>query len=215
MTLRTLSALTLLLGGLGSPALADDQQPALKILHSSITEDACEVVSGDYGAPEAMMHVISHCNGPGDWTVVLHEYASFQRIALRHGDEAAPDPLPMKIFGRYGAIGEQIEWIEIDGDLKGATVWFEEDIPSDRFERAANLYAIALKPEDTPSACLISRTEFGQKRGVSHAARLSIELMADDWTCGDDEMLEFTPETTQGKPYADAVRSAASLHGEP
>merc|ERR1712065_38590 len=68
-------------------------------------------------------------------------------------------------------------------EVIGVTVGFHEQPPPDEHDGASNTYSVALKADEDPSACLISRVEFGRVRGVPDAAELAIKTMAADWDC--------------------------------
>ena len=188
-------------------------EPDFGSTYTIVNEDSCEVIEGDYGAPAATMHVISECDGLGDWTVYLHEYSSFQGLSFSPADGVDSPQLPFLQFGRYGRIGERLEWITMDGDVIGVTVGFQEQPPPGEYDGPFNVYSVALKADEDPSACLISRVEFGQIRGVPDAARLAVKTMATDWGCVENERIDFAPDTINGASYHQAVLNVAEKLG--
>lgn len=205
----TLPALALAATVCGS-AMAE---PEFDRIFTTISEDSCKVIEGDYGDPAYSMHVISECEGAGDWTVYLHEYSSFQGLSLSPADGLDSPELSFLQFGRYGRIGERLEWVTMDGEVIGVTVGFHEQPPPGENDGASNTYSVALKADEYPSACLISRVEFGRVRGVPDAAELAIKTMAADWNCAKNERIDFTPETINGMSYHSAVLDAAAKLG--
>ena len=205
----TLPALALAATVCGS-AMAE---PEFDRTFTMVDEDACEVIEGDYGDPAYSMHVISECEGVGAWTVYLHEYSSFQGLSLSPADGVDSPELPFLQFGRYGRIGERLEWVTMDGEVIGVTVGFHEQPPPGEYDSPFNVYSVALKADEDPSACLISRVEFGRVRGVPDAAELAIKTMAADWDCALHERIDFTPETINGMSYHNAVLAKAEELG--
>ncbi|MAP95289.1 MAG: hypothetical protein CMK07_10100 [Ponticaulis sp.] len=179
-----------------------------------LNDDRCEVVSGDYGAPLASLHVISECQGMDDWTVILHEYANSTEVEFRYLDGPSSGTLPFMSFGPNGRPGESVDWVYDNERVLGAIIGYRDMPPPGQMDGTYNLYSIALKPGLEPTACLVARVEFGKKRGVPHAAELATHLFANDWKCGEDEMMEFAPEATDPNSLADLVTDAARNAGK-
>lgn len=200
---------TLLMSGLATALIPSGFAQNHTVVKTLLNDESCELVSGDYGAPLASLHVISECQGEDDWTVILHEYANSTGVAFRYKDGPDSGTLPFISFGPNGRPNEAIEWAYIDGRVFGAMLGYRDMPPPGQMDGSYNVYSVALKRDEDPPACLISRVEFGKKRGVPHAAELATHLFANDWKCGEDEFMEFAPEATDPTPLADMVRDAA------
>lgn len=210
MRALTISLATTAIIAMAAPAgLA--QNHSVKV--TQFDDEACTLVSGDYGAPLASLHVVTECEGSDDWTVILHEYANSTGVAFRYKDGPDSGTLPFMSFGPNQRPLDSIDWAYIDGRVFGAMLGVREDPPPGGMNAPLNVYSIALKRSDDPPACLVARVEFGKKRGVDHAAELVTHLFANDWTCGEDELMEFAPEATDPMSLADMVRDEARKAG--
>ena len=176
---------------------------------TQLDDVACSLIRGDYGSPSATLHVVTECEGEDGWVVVLHEYANSTQVAFRYKDGPESEPMPFASFGPNGRPGEHIDWAYVDGRVFGAMLGYRDSPPPGQMNGSFNVYSIALKRDGDSPACLVARIEFGKKRGVDHAAELATHLFANEWKCGEDEMMEFAPEATDPVPLADMVREAA------
>jgi len=187
--------------------------------HSTVTgylnDETCELVSGDYGDPSATMHVISDCQGPDNWTAILHEYSSHQDIAFRYADQGDSGTLPILHNEQQGGVADEIQWLYIDGLVFGAVLsYLENTWMTSPPRQAATTYVVALDRTDAPHACVIGRFEGLHGTGHEFAAELYGHLFANMWNCAEDEMMVFTEESVEEIGFEGAVRAAARAAGK-
>ncbi|MAK61438.1 MAG: hypothetical protein CMK09_10695 [Ponticaulis sp.] len=168
---------------------------------TTLDEDSCALVSGDYGAPSASLHVISDCTGPGGWTAVLHEYANSTSLAFKAPDGTDSGTLPFGGFGPYGKPSQGLDWILAGDEPIGVVVGYGEQAPPGSTDSVFSYYSVALKPETDAIACLISRIEFGKKRGVDAGAADIIETYAADWDCDESHYFEVVPQAAEARSF--------------
>ncbi len=206
MFMKQLSKPGLMMVAMFGLMTAAAQVPDHKTIATGLNEETCHIISGDYGDPEATMHVISHCEGVGGWTLVQHEYAKSEDAVFKHGDKPETAKLPFESIGPISGLIENVDWVTIDGTVIGAVVgkmdynW--NGPPPNEF---LNYYAIALTEGDTPQACIIARIEGITKRGAQSASELALLLFHDHWTCGTSKSLTFTADSTGSTSYTNAV----------
>lgn len=182
----------------------------------TLDEETCEIVSGDFGAPSATLHVTSHCQGMGGWTLVLHEYAKSEGVSLAYGEDYVSPELPILSHAPIGRVLDSVDWLKTDDDgdgndeIAGLVIGYaEENWQKPPPNQYLNYYAIALKGGDTPVACPIARLEGLTKRGADNAAAVAVGLFADQWSCETDKALVFTAESTGSTSYVNAVYEKA------
>lgn len=207
----TLPATAALFAVAAAPSFADHHEPEIRVSRTLISESNCRVMSSESPSDQ----VVSACDGENGWTLILHDHTTYMSLSLEPEGGHNSGELEFLRFGSDGEIINRLQWVYADDTLLGLVVGYGEVPLAGETDGALNMYSIALKPDQTPSACIMSRVEFGQVRGVDHAAREVIASMADGWDCAEDERIDFSPETIDGQPYSQAVREAArAISGE-
>ncbi|HBH89459.1 hypothetical protein [Ponticaulis sp.] len=187
------------------PARADTHQPETSIVRTNLAESNCEIAD----SVNAAGALVFTCTGEGGWTLFLHDYLNQMTLSLENEAGANSGEMRFDQRGSDGELGQRIEWVYAGETLLGLTVGYSETPLAGEANGAYNVYSIAIKPDQTPSACVMSRVEFGRVRGVTSAARQVITSMADGWDCAEDQRIDFSPETINGQPYSQAVRESA------
>ena len=200
-----LPATTALFAVAAAPSFAEHHDAEIDVSRTLISESNCRVVSSESPSDQ----VVSACDGENGWTLYLHDHATYMSLSLEPEGGQNSGELEFLRFGSDGEIINRLQWVHADDTLLGLVVGYGEVPLAGETDGAFNVYSIALKPDQMPSACIMSRVEFGQVRGVNSAARQVITSMADGWDCAEDERIDFSPETINGQPYSQAVHEAA------
>lgn len=206
--LRLIAPIALALAACGTAAPDD-----ITIERTELNEETCTLVSGDYGAPSATLHVISDCAGPGGWAAVMHEYANSSTLAFKAPDGTDSGTLPFGGFGPYGKPAENLEWVLANGEPIGVVAGYGEQAPPGQMDSVFSSYSIALKPGTDAVACLISRIEFGKKRGVDAGAAEIVQNYASDWVCGESKYFEVVPGEAEARSFETLAAIAYSEAG--